>query len=396
MNQSSPAERTALIVGCGIAGPVLAMFLQEAGIAAVVYEGRPAPDDEAGAFLNLAANGLAVLETLGIGEEIAGYGTPTTAMAMANHRGKAIGLLPAKTVLLKRGMLTKGLREAALRRGVPIAWGKRLRDIEATSQRTVVARFEDGSAATGDLLVGCDGIHSRTRRAILPNAPEPTYTGIVDSGAFARSPAAPPADGVMRMTFGLEGFFGYQVAPSGEIFWFQNLAEADEPDRAKLAAIPDVAWRQGLLHRHRHDHAPITEIIRATEGKIGRWPSYDLPSLPTWHRGPVGLIGDAAHATSPHVGQGASLALEDAIVLAKCLRDVPDAERAFVAFEGLRKERVEWLVKAARRMGSRKAAPNGIARAVRDLTLPFFLKLGAKDADRVAAYRVDWGERVAA
>jgi 2-polyprenyl-6-methoxyphenol hydroxylase-like FAD-dependent oxidoreductase len=336
-----------------------------------------------------------VLETLGIGEEVAGYGTPTTAIVFANHRGKPIGRLPAATVLLKRGLLTKGLRESALRRGVPIAWGKRLSDVEVTPRRTVIARFADGSAATGDLLVGCDGIRSQTRRSILPNAPAPTYTGVVDSGAFARSPAAPSTDGVMRMTFGLEGFFGYQVTPSGEIFWFQNLAEAVEPDRRRLAAIPDAEWRERLLDLHRHDHAPIADLIRATEGGIGRWPIYDLPSLPSWHKGPVGLIGDAAHATSPHVGQGASLAMEDAVVLAKCLRDVPDAERAFAAFEALRKERVERLVKAARRMGSRKAAPNAVARTVRDLALPFFLKLGAKDAERVAGYRIDWRDRVA-
>ena len=183
--------------------------------------------------------------------------------------------------------------------------------------------------------------------------------------------------------------------PSGEIYWFENVAEPTAPDRNRLEAIPDVEWRQRLLDRHRHDHEPIAEIIRSTEGEIGRWPVYDLPSLPVWHEGPDCLIGDAAHATSPHVGQGASLAMEDAIVLAKRLRDLPDVERAFVAFEALRKDRVEAIVKAARRTGNQKAPTSAFGRALRDLVLPFFLKFGAKSAARVYAYRVNWDERVA-
>jgi len=395
MHQPSPSIKQALLVGCGIAGPVLAMFLQRAGIVPILYEGRPEPSDEAGAFLNLAPNGLAVLDTLGIKDEIAAHGTPTTAITFLNHRGKRLGVNPATTVLLKRGLLTKALREAALRRGIAIAFGKRLTDVEITPRRTVSARFEDGSVAHGDLLVGCDGIHSRTRRAIMPNAPPPAYTGVVDSGAFTRCSSVPPSAGVMRMTFGRHGFFGYQAAPSGEIHWFENVAQSTEPDREQLAAIPDVEWRQRLLDRHRDDHPPIADIIRSTESGIGRWPIYDLPSLPTWHQGPVGLVGDAAHATSPHVGQGASLAMEDAIVLAKCLRDVPDVERAFAAYESLRRERVEPIVKAARRTGNRKAPTTALGRGLRDLLLPLFLKLSIKSADQVYAYRVDWEDRVA-
>ncbi len=106
---------------------------------------------------------------------------------------------------------------------------------------------------------------------------------------------------------------------------------------------------------HRHDHESIAKIIRSTESQIGRWPGYDMPSLPGWHEGPVCLIGDAAHATLPSAGQGASMALEDAIVLAKCLRDLPDAERAFAAFETLRKDRVE----KAGQGGAQKRQPEG-------------------------------------
>ena len=396
-NEITPGttERKSLIVGCGIAGPVLAMFLMRAGIDPAIYEGRPEPKDEAGFFLNLAPNGLDVLDTLGIKEDIEAVGTPTTSIVFQNHRARRLGENPETTTLLKRGLLNKVLREQAIRRGVAIEFGKRLKDVEITPQRTVIARFEDGTEARGDFLVGCDGIHSRTRRSIIPDAPEPRYAGIIDTGGFTSTAGVPPSGGVMRMTFGTKGFFGYQVLSSGEIFWFQNSVQATEPDRKKLEAIANDQYRQKLLDMHRHDHKPIAKIIRSTESRIGRWPSYDMPSLPTWHEGPVCLVGDAAHATLPSAGQGASMALEDAIMLAKCLRDLPDAERAFAAFEALRKDRVEELVKAARRNGSRKSPTNALTRGIRDLVLPFFLKIGVKNSQRAYSYRVDWDEKVA-
>jgi 2-polyprenyl-6-methoxyphenol hydroxylase-like FAD-dependent oxidoreductase len=388
-------QRKALIIGGGIAGPVLGMFLHRLGIPATIYEARSKPNDRAGAFLNLAPNGLAVLETLGIREEITARGTPTTSIVFQNHRGKRLGVLPETTVLLKRGQLNRGLREAAARHGIPMQFGKRLSSIETPAGGGVIARFEDGTEAKGDFLVGCDGIHSRTRRSVIPDAPEPQYTGIIDSGGFTRTASVPPSGGVMRMTFGRKGFFGYQAVPTGEVYWFHNSSEPVEPDRTALQAIPSSEWRQRLLEVHRGDAEPIAQIIGSTEGAIERWPVYDVPSLPTWHRGPVCLIGDAAHAISPHVGQGASLALEDAIELARCLRDLPDVQSAFAGFERLRRSRVEKMVREARRTGNRKAASNPVTRGIRDLILPFFLKLGVKGIQQVYAHTVEWEKRVA-
>jgi FAD-dependent urate hydroxylase len=373
--QSTPSRPcTALVIGGGIAGPALAMFLERAGITPVIYEGRPGPEDDTGAFLNLAPNGLAVLETLGLAREIAARGTPTTRIEFLNHRGKRLGQFPETTILIRRGALNRALREAAAAHGI---------------------RFEDGTEARGDLLIGCDGIHSATRRAIMPEAPGPEYTRVIDSGGFSPAPQGSKADGVMRMIFGLRGFFGYQVVPSGEVFWFENFHQASEPERSALDPIPDLEWRQGLLELHAEDPAPVTDIIWSAADPIGRWPIYDLPTLPAWHRGPVCLIGDAAHATSPHAGQGASLALEDAIVLAKRLRDIPDLERAFTAFEAHRRPRVEKLVREARRQGGRKAAAHPLSRRVRDLVLPFFLELGMRSLRDVYRYRVDWRDRAA-
>lgn len=119
-----------------------------------------------------------------------------------------------------------------------------------------------------------------------------------------------------------------------------------------------------------------------------------MPSLSSWYEGRSCLIGDAAHAMSPAAGQGASMAMEDAIVLAQSLRDVPDVTGAFDTFERLRKDRVESVAKDARRNSNRKAPTNAITRKIRDLVLPFFLRMGVESAIETYSHRIDWAETV--
>lgn len=298
MQQPSTTTRKAIIVGCGIAGPVVAMALQRAGIDAEVYEARDAGQDEAGAFLNLAPNGVKVLATLGIDIESAADGFPVSGIILRNAAGRRIGVLDsrdererygARSVVLKRGRLHRALWEAARERGIPLAFGKRLTDIDTTADGGVIARFEDGTTASGDLVIGCDGIHSRTRELILPDAPRPVYTGIVDCGGFAHPSPSLPSSGAMRMTFGRRAFFGYLAKPDGEVYWFSNVAWPSEPARGELAAIPNEEWRLRLEELHGNDPAPVPDILRSIDGDIGRWPIYDIPFLPTWHRGRVVL-----------------------------------------------------------------------------------------------------------
>jgi 2-polyprenyl-6-methoxyphenol hydroxylase-like FAD-dependent oxidoreductase len=388
--------RRALLVGGGIAGPVLGMFLQRAGVEATVFEGQPAARDEAGAFLNLAPNGRAVLDELGIGGEVEAAGTATSSIEFVNHRGKRLGGNPEGLLLIKRGALNQVLREQAIERGAEVEFAKRLVAVSDDGRR-VTAQFADGSAATGDVLVGCDGTGSVTRRAILPDGPVPSYTGLVGTGGFVRLPDGPEPSPVMQMTFGLRAFFGYQVTPSGEIFWFQNTPEPTEPQAADSGETGegDGGWKARLVELHRDDHEPIPTMLAATDGGIGRFPIYDLATLPRWHAGRVALAGDAAHVMGPHTGQGSAMALEDAMVLAMCLRDLPDIETALSAYERRRRPRVERVVKLTRRVGNTKS-PGPLGRAVRDRILPIVLPLGIKQTAKVYAHRIDWDETMTA
>ncbi|GAB3907963.1 FAD-dependent monooxygenase [Larkinella knui] len=397
-------SRKALIIGCGIAGPVVALFLQQVGIDAEIYESQPAGRDEAGAFLNLAPNGVNVLKALDIDHLLAADGFHSVGMDFFNGDGKLLAQLESsdeeerfgsRNVMIKRGRLQQVLRDEAIRRNIPVQYGKKLTGIQLNGFQNITARFEDGTSAEGNFLIGCDGIHSRTRQLILPNAPRPAYTGMVDCGGFAQCPAGLSTSGAMQMIFGKKAFFGYIAKPDGEVYWFSNVPWPKEPKRHELNAISADAWRQQLLHNHGNDPAPVPEIIESTPGEIGKWPVYDMPSLPTWHKGLVCLVGDAAHATSPHSGQGASLALEDAAVLAQCLRDSLKVEHGFAKFESLRRERVEKIVKQARRTGNGKMVTNPVAVWFRDLVLPFFIKQGAKASEEVLSYKVDWEKEVA-
>lgn len=394
-------KKKALIIGSGIAGPVAALALKRAGLEVEVYEAKDAAQDEAGAFLNLAPNGVNVLKILGIEHRIAAEGFKSAGIALFNARGKQIGFIDSRreeeqygagNLMLKRGALNKALYEAARDEGIAIQYGQRLVDTTVTGGKRVIARFENGLTAEGDLLVGCDGIHSRTRQLVLPDGPQPTYTGMIDAGGFGRYSGDVPVPGAQHMTFGRRAFFGY-IRGAESVWWFSNVAMPQELNRDELRAIPDAEWRQKLLDLHKDDPSPIPEIIRSTTDIVGKWPVYDMPPLPTWHRGPLVLVGDAAHATSPHIGQGASLALEDALVLALCVRDFPEQELALSAYERLRKERVERLVEQARRTGDRKI-PHPLFGWFRDLTLPLFLKAGSAQSASWYSYKVAWDKGV--
>ncbi len=399
------AMKRVLVIGGGIAGPAVAMFLRRAGIEATVYEAHEGPRDYEGLFLNVASNGLRVLQALGIDVPGRADGFPAPRMVMWSGTGKRLGevanglRLPDGTVstIVKRGALQRVLHEEAWRQGVEVVFGKRLVSYEATP-RGVVARFEDGTETGGDLLVGADGIGSRVRRTMDPGAPRPSYTGLLSLGGYAHLPRLDPTPKTQHFVFGRRAFFGYLVREGGEVWWFANLSRPEEPARGELSGVPAEEWKRRLSELFSEDMDLIGEIIGATRGEIGAYPVHDIPTAPVWHRSPAVLVGDAVHATSPSSGQGASLALEDAIVLARCLRDIPGPEDAFAAYERLRRERVEKVVAYSRRIGQTKAVGNPIARWLRDMIMPFVLRRFASPKGHawLYDYRVDWDERTAA
>ncbi len=396
--------RKALIIGFGIAGPIVALFLQRAGIEAEIYEARASSTDYGGLFLNTACNGLGVLKTLGLDEQVSRQGSPIPRMVIWSGNGKRLGEVRngaraevgAPSINILRSRLHQVLREEAERRRIKIAFGKKLVGL-STGAQGVAATFEDSTTAEADFLVGCDGMHSRARQLINPDAPAPHYTGLMSTGGFAQHSSFPPTPDTMHFVFGKRAFFGYHVSSSGEMYWFVNFSQKEAPARGEVDMIVSDAWQERMLDLFREDLPRVSEMIGATQSTIIGYPIYDIVTQPIWHQGSVVLLGDAIHAVSPQAGQGASLAMEDAMVLAKCLRDRKDHALAFATYERLRRARGERMVRYGRSLSRQKVLTNPIQVAFRDRLMPFFLKLFANPAalDWVYSYKIDWDEPVA-
>ncbi|MFD3684018.1 FAD-dependent oxidoreductase [Nocardiopsis sp. NPDC058631] len=392
-----------LISGGGIGGPALAVALHRAGIEAQVFEAHTGPATALGSHLSLAPNGLSVLDTLGLLDTVtAAAAFHSDRIEFRNGTGRLLGALDdrsahqgedLRTITITRGLLQKALADGAADHAVPVTYGKRLVSHTDTGHGVRVT-FADGSTAEGDVLVGADGIHSPVRRSMDPAAPEPAYTGLLNLGGRL-PPGALPAtpEGTTRMVFGRRAFLGYQTGAEGTL-WFVNLPHP-EPTAADTA--PAQGWKEHVKGLFTDEQPHIAAALdQAEESAFTPLGVYDIASLAHWTRGRVALLGDAAHAMSSSSGQGASQALEDALVLAMCLRDVPDPAAALRTYERLRRDRVERVVAEGRRRGASKLATNRVQVLLRDLFLPVVFRVISRFDQHawVFEHRIDFTDTV--
>ena len=293
--------------------------------------------------------------------------------------------------------LYRALHEEAARRGIRVEYGKRLTGVREETGRDD-GLFADGTSATADLLIGADGIRSRVRELIDPQAPAPQYAGLISFGATVADPEAASTRGRMAMVFGKQAFFGYQVFDDGTAGWFANLP-ADRPlSAAEARQTPAGEWLRRLTAAFAEDRTPAARLIGRTNPAdlliVGAMES--MPSVPAWHRGRMVLVGDSAHAPSSSSGQGASLALESAVELARCLRDHPAAADAFAAYESMRRPRVERIAtEAARKNNAKTAGPVG--RVIMGAAIRVFARLSNPEkAAWMLHYKIDWDAPVTA
>ncbi|GAA1514557.1 FAD-dependent monooxygenase [Sphaerisporangium rubeum] len=367
--------KTAVVVGGGIAGPMAALALRKAGIAATVYEAYPSVADGVGGTLALAPNGLAALRVLGADDAVRAIATPITRNVLAIGARRfdlpvVAGLPPLQVV--HRGALHRELRDVAVAGGVPVEYGRRLVGVRETAAG-VTAVFADGGTVTADVLVGADGIRSTVRGLIDPGAAGPRYTGLLGFEAVARHETG-AAPGTMTFTFGKGGYYLYWPEPGGGTRWGVNLPQDRPMTLVEARAVPASEWMDRLRAAYAAD-TPGHDLMRTSDADDLQVTGSLLimPPLRHWHRDRMVLVGDSAHAPSNSSGQGASLALESAIQLARCLRDLPDVPSAFAAYERLRRPRVERIAARAARLNHAKA-PGPVARRLMPLLMPLMLK----------------------
>lgn len=384
------------IAGGGIGGLALALALTQRGFDPVVFERKSeAQLRSEGLFLTLAPNGVNAMRVLGLAETAVAAGVVTNGLAIHNEHGKLLVLMDyaghakrfgAPSVTIGRGALAGVLLDAAQRKGIKLLLS---RGIDAAAENIDGVTVTSGGIAEHfDILAACDGLRSTVRRLAFPDLPQPRYAGLIGTGGMAEAPAVPDTHGIMNMTFGRRAFFGYLHQPGRPVMWFNTYPA---PESAADPIADPRAFARRLAAMHSDDPLDNKQVLAAVTVLDRNYPIFDMPELNRWHSRRVVLMGDAAHAVEPHSGQGASMAIEDALVLAACLDQGGEPEIAFRRFYNLRHERTQTAIRVGRMGGSQKHAQNWLQLRIRDLILPLLIPLGVRAQERMFHFRVDHG-----
>jgi 2-polyprenyl-6-methoxyphenol hydroxylase-like FAD-dependent oxidoreductase len=344
------------IVGAGPAGLATAVALRRRGVEASVYERIPVPAP-AGTGLTLWPNAFGALACFGAADAVRSVGLPADDLTMRSMTGRVLYQLPRELMEERYGGSGVALRRTDLTGALlgllepdVVRYGARFTGARTEGEQ-VVASFADGSTATADLLVGADGMRS-TVRAGLPVGGRLRYAGYpvwraVTSFALERASG--------QLSLGRGAQFGSWQLPGGRTYWFA--AEA-APEGARAGG---AVGRAQLAERFASWHQPIPELIAATaDDELIVTDIYDSRPLRGWSHGRVTLVGDAAHPSTPNLGQGTCQAFEDAAVLARCLERYDEVATAVRAYERLRRRRAHAVSAQARwmgRMGTLRSAP---------------------------------------
>jgi salicylate hydroxylase len=351
-------DMRAVVVGGGVAGSASAIALARIGADVTVYEAYEDPAGPVGSYVSLAVNGLRALDALGCLPPVQAAGFPVARQRMWSGRGKLLGDVARgrrpedalRSVTVMRADLITRLRAAALEAGARIVAGQRL-DGPA-----------DERTADADLIVGADGIWSATRRALDPAAPEPTYAGLYSvSGTSGAVPAGLPADG-FNWIFAKHGVFIYLPAPDGTVWWTAQVSASLPPADPAAVGVPELTALFG-------GEAQAAALLRAATSVRTANLGHVLRPVTRRHDDRVVLIGDAAHPVG--AGQGASVALEDAVVLARHLAAAGTEAigAALAAFDAERQPRAGKLAKMETSNRDAKTA-GPIASRLREVIMP--------------------------
>ena len=349
-----------LIVGGGIAGLTLAAALRQRGFDPELVE-RKTAWHTVGAGITIQPNGTRALRTLGIGAAIEQAGVSLQRFVYCTLRGETLVTINLRELWgdIDRGV---GIERAALQGvllsavgGVPCRLGASVTSLNQGDRRVSV-NFTDGGAGEYDLVIGADGIGSTVRRLALGGAP-PAYTGLM----YWRGLASIRPEGLTDVQFWLgDGrLFGLYPVGDRRTYFFGSV---NEPERRHDPA-------RGRLERLRKRFAAFGPLVQDCLASVEddeqiHCSAIDSVELDRWHEGRVVLIGDAAHASSPMMGQGGCMAIEDAIVLAELLNTSQTVEDALDAYARRRRPRVDWVQRESAALGRSALMPPAVRDAV--------------------------------
>lgn len=352
-----------IILGGGIAGLTAAIALNKIGMRPQVYEA--APEIKAvGAGLVLAANAMNAFQKLGIAQAVMAEGRLLDAFSVKDEQGRLITQTDSLALSKKYGADNFTIHRANLHRVLrshldpaQVQTHKCCTGFERQGAQVRV-HFSDGSSALADYLLAADGIHSPVRQQLLPGATT-RYAGYTCWRAVIRNPS--PDLHETTETWGPGGRFGIAPLAHGLLYWFACIKARRHDARLAHYTVQD------LLSQFGHYHDPIPEIIRSTKNEdLIQNDIDDIAPLPQYAFGNILLIGDAAHATTPNMGQGACQAIEDAVILADEIQKAPALPEAFRAFETRRLARTHFVIRQSRLIGDVAQVQNRSLGALRN------------------------------
>ena len=369
------------IIGAGIGGLTLAIALQKKGIEVEIFEATSA-FRKVGAGIVLAMNAMQIYQRLGLAEQLKTSGNCLDKMAITNAdlkvmAGNELAYFEGKYNLNNVAIHRATLHEILLSKlqNVPLHLDKKLKKVEERVDG-IYLEFLDGSKHQSDVVIGADGIHSGVRQSIFPQAKERFAKQLCWRGV-ASFKLEKGMEYTMREAWGSGRRFGIVPIENDQVYWFACASyQKNATKEFKEVDLGELFSNFNPLVAQLIKATPSDQIIEAELS--------DLEILKTWHKGKICLMGDAAHATTPNMGQGANQAIESAWVLADCLAKEADCKTAFEAYQNIRQAKAIQIIKTSWQIGQLAHLKNPVLTTFRNTMVritPDFI--GRKQLEKV-------------
>ena len=353
-----------IIIGGGIGGLCTAIVLQQNGFDVHVYE-KVKKLGEVGAGLTLWSNAIKALRALGVADQVIHTGSKVNRSYIRAANGDILQDAHMNEMEAQYGEPVVAIHRAALHDILINALKPNTLTLNVgfvkfeQDESKVFVHFDNGQTGSADLLIGADGIHSAVRKQMFPEI-QLRYSGYTAWRGVVETESE-SALGLTTESWGVGARFGIVRVDKSRIYWF---ATSNQPAGEKSTSDQRKAR---LLRSFKNWHNPIYHLLDLTPAdSILQNDIYDIPPFASWSQGRVTLLGDAAHPTTPNMGQGACMAIESAYVLSYSLKEHTDHRSALKRYERERHPRTAWITNTSWTIGKGGQVNNPFLCALRN------------------------------